>query len=110
MATNKTDKLIHALQTKGVVEVADAEIQVGKSYPIYGSITKIFHVSREGVLVELNHRLHLQFNLADKESVERIKAHAFEPGIFVTTITEVGSQFKGECTQAIFSTLHNNEV
>ena len=99
MATNKTNNT-----DINLVEVTDAEVQIGKSYPIYGAITKIFHVSPKGVLVEINHKLHLKMNLTDKDSVERIKARAFEPGIFVTTITGVGPQFEGVCTQVIFGT------
>ena len=87
-----------------LVNVSDSDIQVGKSYPLYGAITKIFHVSPRGVLVEFNHKLHLQLNITDKDAVERIKARAFDCGIFVTTITAVGEQFKGDCTQVIFGT------
>lgn len=83
-----------------------SQLEVGESYPIYGCITNIIREDLEKgeVQVEINYSIELTLSLSDPDKLEIIKERAFEPGIFVTKITEKLN------SDGLTSTRHNEET
>lgn len=69
------------------LEVTSGEVEIGQTYPIYGMITKILSEAPGSVLVELNFSIRANMTIPDSTKVELLKERAFEPGIFVATVT-----------------------
>lgn len=85
------------------LKVENSDVEVGKTYPIYGMITKIINEVPGEVEVELNYSLIAKLNLNSADKVEAIKRHAFEPGIFVSTIVKKESEVtEVDCHTVIF--------
>lgn len=85
------------------LEVASGEVEVGETYPIYGMITKIINDTPGSVVVELNFSIRANMTIADETKVELLKERAFEPGIFVSTITEkADEQVFVDCQTVVF--------
>jgi hypothetical protein len=86
------------------LEVANGEVEVGKTYPIYGMITKILNETPGEVLVEINFSIKAKMSIPTQEKVEILKRRAFEPGIFISTVKtkdEDGSIFV-DCQTVVF--------
>lgn len=67
--------------------------ELGKTYPLYGMITSILSES-PNVTVILNHDIKLTLLLNQEEpdrtnKLNTLKDRVFEPGIFITTITNI---------------------
>lgn len=87
---------------KSGLEVKSGEVVVGETYPIYGMITKFIDETPGNVVVEVNYNIQLVMLLDSAEKIQLLKERAFDPGIFVTTISQVESGIKGDCTTVVF--------
>jgi hypothetical protein len=70
------------------LEVATGEVEVGSTYPIYGMITKFLNEIPGEVVVELNFSITAHMTIPSEDKVELLKERAFEPGIFISTVTD----------------------
>jgi len=70
------------------LEVKAGEVEVGETYPIYGMITEIIDDTPGSVIIEINFNIIANLTIEDEVKVEILKTRAFEPGIFVATITD----------------------
>lgn len=84
------------------LEVATGEVEVGQTYPIYGMITKLLDETPGQVLVEINFSIRANMSIPDKEKVEILKQRAFEPGIFVSTVTSKDNGISVDCSTVVF--------
>ena len=84
------------------LEVSNGEVEVGQTYPIYGMITKILDDAPGGVVVELNFSIKANMAIPDKDKIEILKQRAFEPGIFVSTVTQKDGGVIVDCSTVVF--------
>ena len=84
------------------VQVKQDTVELWQTYPLYGMITKILSDDPGNVRVVLNYSIELLMNIDNEEKIELMKSRCFEPGIFVSTIDEVGENIKASCTTVIF--------
>ena len=84
------------------LEVATGEVEVGQTYPIYGMITKMIDDTPGQVTVEINFSIRASMTIPDKEKVEILKQRAFEPGIFVSTVTSKDNGISVDCSTVVF--------
>jgi hypothetical protein len=84
------------------LEVASGEVEVGKTYPIYGMITKLLEEDGDDVTVELNFSIKARMTIPDSQKVELLKERAFEPGIFVSTIVSKDPAVEVDCSTVVF--------
>ncbi len=89
------------------LEVTSGEVEIGQTYPIYGMITKILNESPGSVLVELNFSIKASMTIPDGTKVELLKERAFEPGIFVSTVTSKDDAgIVVDCSTVVFGKKH----
>lgn len=84
------------------LEVSTGEVEVGGTYPIYGMITKLLDETPGSVQVELNFSIVANMAIPDEEKVELLKQRAFEPGIFVSTVTRKEEGIEVDCSTVVF--------
>jgi len=84
------------------LEVSTGEVEVGRTYPIYGMITKILSEDLGKVVVELNFSIQAHMAIPDPSKIELLKERAFEPGIFVSTVTSKESGIVVDCSTVVF--------
>ncbi|MFM1847124.1 MAG: hypothetical protein RL417_598 [Pseudomonadota bacterium] len=84
------------------LEVATGEVEVGQTYPIYGMITKMIDDTPGQVTVEINFSIRASMTIPDKDKVEILKQRAFEPGIFVSTVTSKDNGIAVDCSTVVF--------
>jgi hypothetical protein len=84
------------------LEVTSGEVEIGKTYPIYGMITNIISDEPGRVLVEINFHIQASMAIPEADKVSLIKERAFEPGIFVSTILEKEGILKVRCSTVVF--------
>ena len=84
------------------VSVEYGNVEVGQTYPIYGAITEILNDTPGSVVVTVNYNIELNMQIEDVQKIELLKDRAFDVGIFVSTITEVGDTIRGDCTTVVF--------
>lgn len=89
--------------------VEAAEVEVGKMYPLYGYITQILNPDPQTFTIEINGGIILRCWIQDEESAEKLKERAFEPAIFVTTVTGL-DPVKGDCTTIVFGKKQDTTV
>jgi len=73
------------------LEVSKGSVEIGETYPIYGSITNFLKEDDACIEVEVNFHMRIILNLPDENRDDRLallKERAFEPGIFVTEIID----------------------
>jgi hypothetical protein len=88
---------------KGDAVIKYGDVEVGHSYPLYGMITKIIDDRPGRVVAELNYgSIIAEFRIPEADRIELLKARAFEPGIFVSTVKQVTPQIRVECSTVIF--------
>jgi sulfur carrier protein ThiS len=92
------------------LEVTTGEVEVGKTYPIYGMITKFLDNEPESVIVELNFNIVAKMKVPDGDKIELLKERAFEPGIFVGKVIDNTDQILIECSTVIFGRKKHFEV
>jgi len=83
-------------------EVQFGEVEVGTTYPLYGMITKILDDTPGHVVVELNFSITATMTIPDQAKVELLKERAFEPGIFVSTVTTKEPKISVDCSTVVF--------
>lgn len=84
------------------LEVSSGEVEIGQTYPIYGMITKVIDDTPGGVVVELNFSIRANMTIPDQEKIELLKSRAFEPGIFVSTVTSKETGVIVDCSTVVF--------
>ncbi len=86
------------------LEVASGEVEIGSTYPIYGMITKFLDDTPGHVMVEVNFSIKARMNIPDGDKVELLKERSFEPGIFISTVTDKTNDagISVECQTVIF--------
>jgi hypothetical protein len=94
---NETDFL-----QKFGLEVTSGEVEIGQTYPIYGMITKMLNDEPGNVMVEINFSIKASMIIPDNSQVELLKQRAFEPGIFVSTVTSKDDGVCVDCTTVVF--------
>jgi hypothetical protein len=104
MSTENTENLFSKLGC----EVKFGDVDIGNTYPLYGMITRIISDQPGNVVVELNHQIELWMDIPDPAKIELLKERAFEPGIFVSYITQVKPRIIAECTTVVFGKQHRN--
>ena len=88
---------------KNGLSVEASEVEIGETYPIYGMITSILNETPGQVEVEINYKIKAYLSLSTEEKVEQIKQRAFDPGIFVSTVLEHGTeQTTIDCHTVVF--------
>ena len=97
----ESNKEINFFEKHGL-EVVAGEVEVGSTYPIYGMITKILDDTPGNVVVELNFNIKANMCIPDENRIEILKQRAFEPGIFVSTITSKENGISVDCTTVVF--------
>jgi hypothetical protein len=88
------------------------DIEIGKSYPVYGMITKFIDESYNNILVEVNFNIKVKIILDEQSFAAKfniLKERSLEPGIFMITfetkndlIEEDGYVYEGICNTVIF--------
>ena len=84
------------------LEVAAGEVEIGQTYPIYGMVTSILEETPGEVLVEINYSIKAKMAIPDQEKIELLKGRAFEPGIFVSTVTSKEDGICVDCSTVVF--------
>lgn len=91
------------------LQVGEGDVEIGKTYPLYGAITKILDESFENFTIQINHGIVLRCAVDKQEFISKIKERAFEPGIFVTTITDL-KPVTGDCATIVFGRKRQEEL
>lgn len=89
------------------LEVTTGEVEIGKTYPIYGMITKVLSDEPGNVVVELNFSIRANMSIPDTTKIELLKERAFEPGIFVSTVKSKDSGVCVDCSTVVFGRKQN---
>lgn len=89
------------------LEVSNGEVEIGKTYPIYGMITSLLDETPGKVVVEINYSIRANMAVPDKSKVELLKERAFEPGIFVSTVTSKEDGIAVDCSTVVFGKRQN---
>jgi hypothetical protein len=84
------------------LEVSNGEVEIGQTYPIYGMITKILNDTPGSVVVEINFSIKANMAIPDADKIEVLKQRAFEPGIFVSTVTHKEGGVVVDCSTVVF--------
>lgn len=84
------------------LEVTAGEVEVGGTYPIYGMITKFLEESPGSIEVEINFSIRARMSIPDPAKIELLKERAFEPGIFVSTVTSKDENVTVDCSTVVF--------
>ena len=89
--------------TKYGLQVGTGAVEVGGTYPIFGIITDIIDETPGNVVVEINYSIMAKMNLSESSKIETLKQRAFEPGIFVSTVTsKTEDQATVDCQTVVF--------
>jgi hypothetical protein len=89
------------------LEVKTGEVEIGQTYPIYGMITKMLDETPGKVVVELNFSIRANMSIPDQDKIELLKERAFEPGIFVSTVTSKENGINVDCSTVVFGRRNN---
>ena len=84
------------------LEVTSGEVEIGQTYPIYGMITKLLDDTPGKVVVELNFSIKANMSIPEAEKINLLKERAFEPGIFVSTVTSKEDGIIVDCNTVVF--------
>lgn len=84
------------------LEVASGEVEIGRTYPIYGMITKLLNDAPGNVVVEINFSIRAHMSIPDQDKIELLKERAFEPGIFVSKILSKEDGVTVDCSTVVF--------
>ncbi|MGI6524438.1 MAG: hypothetical protein ACOX2O_03970 [Bdellovibrionota bacterium] len=95
---NKSSELFDKLG----LQVSSCNVEEGKTYWIYGCITKFIDDTPGNVIVELNFSIRTRLTIQTKEKVELLKERAFEAGIFVCTMLPKNDQLDADCQTVVF--------
>ena len=85
------------------LEVTIGDVEIGQTYPIYGMITKVLSETIGSVIVEINFSIKATMTVPDALKIELLKERAFEPGIFVATVTSKNDAgLSVDCSTVVF--------
>ena len=91
------------------------DVEVGQTYPLYGTITKFLSDTTESTVVEINYNMKVTMVVADPEKIRLLKERAFEAGIFIIEVSsknldpaENEYSIEGNCTTVIFGRRKEN--
>ena len=99
--TSNTNKEQNFFEKFGL-EVTSGEVEVGQTYPIYGMITKLLDETPGKVVVEINFSIRANMAIPEAEKINLLKERAFEPGIFVSTVTSKENGISVDCNTVVF--------
>lgn len=101
--SNENTKNPEDLFEKAGLELSSGQVEVGKTYPIYGMITNFLEEGPGRILVEINYNIQAEMTIPDAKKINVLKERAFEPGIFVSTVTaKDDSGIKVRSTTVVF--------
>ncbi len=93
------------------LELTDGEVEVGKTYPIYGMVTNILEEGPTNVVAEINFSIKARMIIPEQEKIELLKERAFEPAIFVSTVLSKGPEgVEVECSTVVFGRKQYHEA
>ena len=75
-------------------EVKFGDVEIGN--------TKILDDSPGHVVVEINFSIRANMSIPEIEKIELLKERAFEPGIFVSTVTSKDPKIEVDCSTVVF--------
>ena len=84
------------------LEVTSGEVEIGQTYPIYGMITKLLDETPGKILVEINFSIKASMAIPEADKINLLKERAFEPGIFVSTVTSKENGISVDCNTVVF--------
>ena len=84
------------------LQIAHGPVEIGKTYPIYGIITKLISDKPGDIIAEINYNIHAKMAIPDPEKIELLKQRAFETGIFISTIKALEPVIQVDCQTVIF--------
>ena len=84
--------------------------EVGQTYPLYGMITKFLCEDLGSIVVEINYNIHAKLHINEKEKLAILKERAFEPGIFISTVEELGDVIKVDCQTVVFGRKQSTQM
>ena len=84
------------------LEVAAGDVQIGQTYPIYGMITKLLDETPGKIVVEINFSIRANMSIPEIDKINLLKERAFEPGIFVSTVTSKDNGIAVDCNTVVF--------
>lgn len=82
--------------------VTVGEVEVGKTYPIFGMVTKLISDHPGAVIVEINHNITARMTIPDQVKIDILKERAFESGIFISRVITREPKIEVECDMVIF--------
>lgn len=89
--------------------VEKGDVEIGRTYPLYGLITDILDDSLDNFTIQISGGVCLRCSLKDEAAIQTIKERAFEPGIFVAEITSV-EPVEGNCSTIVFGKRQHGEA
>jgi len=84
------------------LQVTHGDVEVGKTYMIFGMITEIELAETGFITLTINHNITAKLKAEDDKKIEFLKAKAFESGIFVSKITQLEPSVEANCKTIIF--------
>jgi transcriptional regulator of NAD metabolism len=92
------------------LQLGQGQVEIGKTYPVYGMITAIEEVREDfSVVAIINRNIRAILNIKSKENVDLLHNRVFEPGIFITTFDKILTPteenpvaFSGEVSTVVF--------
>lgn len=83
-------------------QVVQGDVELGKTYPLYGMITKIISETDRLIVVEINHTVEALLHIKDPATRRLIQERAFDPAIFIAKVIETNPKVCVDCTQVVF--------
>ena len=102
MEFSKSSNVNEQLFQKVGIKLAHDSVEVGKTYPIYGTITRLINDEPGNVIAEINHSIRAKMNILDQDKVDLLKQRAFESGIFISKVTSKEPNVEVDCQTVIF--------
>lgn len=109
MTAQSDEKKPDLLDSCGL-SIMEGEVEIGKTYPIFGSITSFISEEPGSVVVKINDNIIASMNLKTLEKVELLKKRAFEPGIFVSKVLETENTVSVSCQTVIFGKKQDQDM
>jgi hypothetical protein len=89
-----------------------SDIKVGCTYPFYGAVTEIARIGSNEVRLCVGKQIRLTAFIPDANNYETVKQRAFDPGIFIATVTTLGPDGTvfADCQTMVFGRRQNTEI
>lgn len=89
------------------LQVSTGDVEIGKTYPIYGMITNLLSDTPGEIMVEINFSIKAHMTIPDQQKINVLKERAFEPGIFVSKILSKEEGIEVDCSTVVFGKRQN---